>query len=328
SEYEQEKSMNAAAHAAVDKAHAELEAARHALSAAERRKGGMNAMASAAANRAAAENTSSGYLEVRSLIDGVVTARLAGPGTLARAGQPILRIAQISMVRLQANVSQTEAARIFTGNLIEVTSDTMPGMTMPARVTAVFPAADPVTRTVVVEALTDNSSGMYLPGDYVTMKITTGRPETAITIPDRALVKWGAGGKTAVWVAVAGKGKGKIVYTCTMHPNIIEEHPGDCPICNMKLVPKKEGGALSAHLVYVETGRTSGERTEITDGLNAGDKVVVDGGADLNEGDMLFSTQWSADGPLELPPPGAEGERASPNSQKSKEDNSMPGMKM
>jgi membrane fusion protein, copper/silver efflux system len=28
-------------------------------------------------------------------------------------------------------------------------------------------------------------------------------------------------------------------YTCPMHPSIIRDHPGDCPICGMKLVPMK-----------------------------------------------------------------------------------------
>ncbi|MFW8600536.1 efflux RND transporter periplasmic adaptor subunit [Desulfobacterota bacterium M19] len=28
-------------------------------------------------------------------------------------------------------------------------------------------------------------------------------------------------------------------YTCSMHPFIIEDHPGNCPICGMKLVPVK-----------------------------------------------------------------------------------------
>lgn len=29
-------------------------------------------------------------------------------------------------------------------------------------------------------------------------------------------------------------------YTCPMHPEIVQDHPGVCPKCNMKLVPKKE----------------------------------------------------------------------------------------
>jgi hypothetical protein len=30
-------------------------------------------------------------------------------------------------------------------------------------------------------------------------------------------------------------------YTCPMHPEIIRDKPGNCPICGMKLVPRKDG---------------------------------------------------------------------------------------
>ena len=33
--------------------------------------------------------------------------------------------------------------------------------------------------------------------------------------------------------------QGKQLYTCGMHPDIISDEPGDCPICGMKLVPIK-----------------------------------------------------------------------------------------
>lgn len=41
----------------------------------------------------------------------------------------------------------------------------------------------------------------------------------------------------------------KQLYTCGMHPEIIMEEPGNCPICGMKLVPKKGTG-----------GKESGEK--------------------------------------------------------------------
>lgn len=33
----------------------------------------------------------------------------------------------------------------------------------------------------------------------------------------------------------------KVLYTCSMHPQIIMDHPGDCPICGMTLVKKETG---------------------------------------------------------------------------------------
>ncbi len=32
----------------------------------------------------------------------------------------------------------------------------------------------------------------------------------------------------------------KTLYTCSMHPQVIQDHPGDCPICGMKLVPVRK----------------------------------------------------------------------------------------
>lgn len=40
----------------------------------------------------------------------------------------------------------------------------------------------------------------------------------------------------------------KTLYTCGMHPQVIQDHPGNCPICGMKLTPIKRstGGATGA----------------------------------------------------------------------------------
>lgn len=54
-------------------------------------------------------------------------------------------------------------------------------------------------------------------------------------------------------VSEAGSTEEKQLWTCGMHPQVIMEEPGQCPICGMDLVPLDGGGSASA----VETG---GER--------------------------------------------------------------------
>src|ERR1017187_724232 len=34
------------------------------------------------------------------------------------------------------------------------------------------------------------------------------------------------------------KPQGKAIYTCPMHPEVQQDHPGDCPKCGMSLEPK------------------------------------------------------------------------------------------
>ena len=46
-------------------------------------------------------------------------------------------------------------------------------------------------------------------------------------------------------------------YYCPMHPTVVQDHPGDCPICNMTLVLRPQGqseSAPSASMSVAETG--------------------------------------------------------------------------
>ena len=46
---------------------------------------------------------------------------------------------------------------------------------------------------------------------------------------------------------------GKTLYTCGMHPWIIQDHPGDCPICGMKLEPvHKTAGAATTATITID----------------------------------------------------------------------------
>lgn len=42
-------------------------------------------------------------------------------------------------------------------------------------------------------------------------------------------------------------------YTCPMHPQIIKDKPGDCPICGMKLVKKEDSSTAAVKNVALES---------------------------------------------------------------------------
>ena len=66
----------------------------------------------------------------------------------------------------------------------------------------------------------------------------------------------GAGGAAGFWFARRGAApivtapsttdaESEQLYTCGMHPNVIQKGPGECPICHMKLTPLRAGGNAS-----------------------------------------------------------------------------------
>jgi RND family efflux transporter MFP subunit len=183
-----------------------------------------------------------GYTEIRSPIDGMVTQRLISPGVLVNPGQAILRVSQIRPIRLQANVAEVDLWKIRVGNRVRVRTMKDPGRVVDARVTSIFPAFDPVARTAIVEAIVPNADGRFLPGEYLTMDLTTGDRERALVVPSSAVV-WQPKASSAVlatdqtpavWMIRAGQGDGRLpaqqtAYTCTMHPEAKQDKPGKCP---------------------------------------------------------------------------------------------------
>ncbi len=72
----------------------------------------------------------------------------------------------------------------------------------------------------------------------------------------------------------AAASESKTLYTCGMHPQIIQDHPGNCPICGMKLTPVRKqdaaastGEAASVIAIDPSTIQMMGIRTaEVTRG--------------------------------------------------------------
>jgi Cu(I)/Ag(I) efflux system membrane fusion protein len=42
-------------------------------------------------------------------------------------------------------------------------------------------------------------------------------------------------------------------YACPMHPHIVQDHPGECPICGMDLVVLKDASGAAARQIHVDT---------------------------------------------------------------------------
>src|SRR5262249_47967753 len=59
----------------------------------------------------------------------------------------------------------------------------------------------------------------------------------------------------------AGSAETKTLYSCGMHPQVVQDHPGNCPICGMKLTPIRK--AAGANAVAANPGGAAGAGSSI-----------------------------------------------------------------
>lgn len=263
------------------------------------------AVARQAGATAATAATINQYRYIRAPFTGSVTKRYVSPGQFVTPSTAVASIVQMDQVRLQANVSDKDIDGIKIGAPVVAHFAKDPNMKIEAKVTSISPLSDQASRTAVVEAVVPNTDHKLVPGDAVTLDIAVSDNSDAISIPTSAVIT--KDDMNAVWVVRSEAPKGKKLYTCTMHPEVISDKPGDCPKCNMKLVPMVSSGNKKAHLVIVATGSSSGDRIEITSGLQDGDEAIYQGNTYLKEGDIVFPTRWGSDGPENMPnAPGME----------------------
>ncbi len=126
---------------------------------------------------------------ITSPINGVIVERNFDPGSLVSPGteQPILVVADLSVLKLQAGVSELEAGRLRVGMPARMTVQARPGETFDGRVTSIAPEVDARNRHFAVEVRTTNKAGTLLSGMYGVAIIPLARAEAAIAVPRDAI---------------------------------------------------------------------------------------------------------------------------------------------
>jgi HlyD family secretion protein len=96
------------------------------------------------------------YAQVRSPLNGVVLARPNEVGNLARLGDEILRLGDLSRLKVTVSVSELDLSQIRVGQSVQVTLDAFPQRPLMGRISRIAPAADPRSRLIPVEITLPN----------------------------------------------------------------------------------------------------------------------------------------------------------------------------
>ncbi|MBO9153375.1 efflux RND transporter periplasmic adaptor subunit [Chitinophaga sp. GCM10012297] len=180
-------------------------------------------------------------------INGTVDAVIAKLGDNAAPGQPAFRVVNTSNLRVVANIAESFAGRVTTGDEVIVT---LPDIQKEIRTRIGFASKviDPLSRTINVEIPLKPSADMH-PNMIAQLRIVDYRAKDAIVIP----------------VGVIQYSLGK-PYVLTV---------------------KGEGNKLQASRVNIELGRTYNDKAEIKSGLKDGDRIITTGFQGLNDNDYI-----------------------------------------
>lgn len=239
-------------------------------------------------------------ITVYSPIGGTVIDKLLVEGQYVEVGEPIYQIANLSTVWLLLQVFPQDAALIRFGQRVEVKAQSNLTKTLQGRVAFISPVVDQRTRSVDVRIELLNPDGELRPGDYAS---------ATVLVP--------LGKKDSVYDSdLAGK------WISPMHPQIIRDEPGPCPICGMDLVSTERYGYSAqpveqpevlvvprravlmtgtTSLVYVETEPGRFEIRPVTLGPLLRDEAIIHGGVAVGEqvaisGNFLIDSQMQLAG--------------------------------
>ncbi|MDR1989319.1 MAG: efflux RND transporter periplasmic adaptor subunit [Acidobacteriaceae bacterium] len=183
---------------------------------------------------------------VRAPIGGTIATRDVAPGQYVSAGgdKPLLTITDTSRVWLMAQLAESEAGAVRTGDSVEVTTPAWPDRVFHAVVDTVGVGLDPATHRLLVRATIANPDGALKPQMFASFSIHHTAPATTdkIYIPTVAVIH--EEDSARVWVLGAD-------------------------------------GVLSARAV--KTGAQQNGQVEITDGLHTGEQIVTSGALFVNE---------------------------------------------
>jgi Cu(I)/Ag(I) efflux system membrane fusion protein len=131
-------------------------------------------------------------------VSGVVTKKLAVEQQYVGQGQPLLEVADLSSVWVEADIYEQQLPSVKIGDKVEITAAAVPGRTFTGTVGFIVPVLQGATRTARVRIELSNPGLVLKPDMYVNARLTGAPAPPHIMVPATAVVDRGQ--SPFVWV--------------------------------------------------------------------------------------------------------------------------------
>jgi membrane fusion protein (multidrug efflux system) len=129
--------------------------------------------------------------------------RQVSPGAYVKAGADIVRLENVSSIKVDFRIPENYLSKIRSNQDISVKLDAYPGEEFKGRVYAIEPVVDERTRTIAMRARIPNKGTRLKPGMFVRVAVTLDSRQNAVVIPEQAI--WPQGKDSFVYRVVDGK---------------------------------------------------------------------------------------------------------------------------
>jgi membrane fusion protein (multidrug efflux system) len=129
---------------------------------------------------------------VRAPFDGILGLRNTSVGAYVSPGTAITTLSRVQPVKIDFNVPSRFAQSVRVGDPVKVTDETS-AQQIEAKVYAINPQIDPVSRTLPVRAIYANKKSELRPGGFVKVNLELGETAEALQIPTEAVVPVASG---------------------------------------------------------------------------------------------------------------------------------------
>jgi len=144
------------------------------------------------------------HLTLTSPVHGIVTKRMLTQGMYIQSGMPLLEVADLTTVWVDADIYQYELPWIQVGQKVEMTLQYLPGKTFTGTIDYLYPYLKEATRTARVRLRFPNPRLELKPDMFAQVKIESPVTHQAVVVPSEAVLDTGL--KQHVFLAL-GQGR-------------------------------------------------------------------------------------------------------------------------
>lgn len=216
-------------------------------------------------------NSQISYLTITAPFDGIITNRYVDTGAVVQDGldrpntEPLFKIQDISIIRINVSIPEINSAYITKGTSVNIVFQDLPNTIFNGKVSRIAFGLNEDTKTMLVQIDLQNKDHIIHPGMFANVTFNVSFSDSTLSVPNQAVGSYEQ--QTFIY---------KVIPIDSGSPNLNWEN-------GVKCIVKK---------VNVQLGIHTADYSQIKyGGLKAGDRVIISGNGQCADGSQVIAKE-------------------------------------